>query len=1679
MNELANSVDCTDTVLHFLNTLEESNHLDYGYLKDVLSDVSDLLLPERSTMGAAYDGIAVNIKTSPASSPFSTTGPLRYPPSDPTGASVMCLPDPDVKSNDPFMEMLAASYNATVRDINADVKTDVHMNDTPSKTRTPRPSLPFSSPLPTSLPVPSSSTQSIRRINLVDQKDRIIILEFTNENDYWRLIRAIKRTLKDENQSIVHICRSSWPRADNSTPGTPLQNSNVPSSTSSSSSSSSAPVMHTCQVVGGEIKYDSGKDNESIDLRSMKALTVSWDYAPVSKYVLKTSFSLAGTLEKLVASVEEIAASAATRVNELKIGESCITQLKSDEELKAIELCIKVCDKGIPFGQATIKPTSEYDLRVADQGGNPFLVPFVCKIPLEIPLSMRAVRTVIHSAEGLVSAKPNKPPSAYASVYLLGDEEQYYLTAKTKETKTIAINSNANPVWEQEFILHGPKGLEGATALRVKLKDQGSGYFGDNNLGQVTIPSTCFVPETVATLTLPVEPAASMTMNRNDYGEVKVSTELVVISQLLEPLLSKQGLEEMDIFKRGASPKILPRETISSVGEGHIYCTVHRTGEYDVWWWPCKISDPTKEFSCILGHVFCRYDAFYIHMDPTEVKKAGFDAIIAKDPWNTKSDMHMNGKTLRIPWMEVRSIDMLTTSTAQMTLECNSEYGFASCVDRREIDILIAPCPASGLAHLVRDRISVSHLRSELKSFLLTVFSTKDETETQRLDRETTGAWSDEVILSVARSVLGSIAHGILSFRAKMYFAQLLEGCRELRSGRPDINSVKVTVGNDLKRAEDGVKHYAEDWNAAVTTKSLMVPISVIIERIRVLVDYSVVQLRNFILFSAGPTKSNTNHFSIEESNVSNNMAGSKNILTELVREYHCSIMKMLDPFISSVDTFRSIEGQGDKTNIVKFLIKENHLFNTTIEPPLRCMNITLDKPLLLVEEGRLDNILDWYTHTISTETKAWLAKTIANAWATKQNKFDLPWDVIEVNGNGEEISQHWTGLKLNGTGQYVSTIPETYRYQMNVYLDLCSERPQPRYNGYKVETDEITRVLQMNDKILRAIAGALCLLADEYKVALQSKHWSTVNETITTDEASAQLHFLVSVINDAFRLATVHLQPLKDVETHSISIHELTKGVINVFDGVIDTAVNHIVRTMFSDLNAALVNFESLWKQEREKNSTNGAPLTIITTTLSDYFNGLFGRVETKYFATIVTMCLDTCVMRYLIFLRDYAANKKEELTSKKDGSRFAIDCANLKTCFLCPALPLDVTLRDILNQKLTSVTNLVDLITQDYEGEHCQEIIHDIAKKYNGQYKSIGANILAITSSLRPQTVGVAGDKAKLEYQTLVGTILDQYENQDFDTEYIVNVEYGEAKVTKNRGGKMENGGFLPSSDFYLRLFAEKDKHHENGKMDNIGTSNDTTKTPGSTIKKPKQLLSSATKALRENVSDMNVFSAFSKKAKAKQRASKSQDKLLELQRELGLGTGSEVRSNHDNGSVSDHHPYSADGTSYDQDGESVATGMETNSLAGVQAELFAGMDNLPMNEQCIVCIEQVKVRNIKSSSLFGKSNPYVAFSLGSTRIKTPVIWGTNSPVWETKALGSNFHFFAPRESLHQLRMNVKVFDKERIRRKRLLGSINIGLSTLNLRPIESFFAMEAGESGSTSKSAEIFVHISLKDR
>ena len=79
-------------------------------------------------------------------------------------------------------------------------------------------------------------------------------------------------------------------------------------------------------------------------------------------------------------------------------------------------------------------------------------------------------------------------------------------------------------------------------------------------------------------------------------------------------------------------------------------------------------------------------------------------------------------------------------------------------------------------------------------------------------------------------------------------------------------------------------------------------------------------------------------------------------------------------------------------------------------------------------------------------------------------------------------------------------------------------------------------------------------------------------------------------------------------------------------------------MRIVFSDLEKSLLDFDNLWGKERENGSKNGAPLATITATLTDYFHELYKIIEPKYFANIVLLCLDTALMRYLIFLRDLA---------------------------------------------------------------------------------------------------------------------------------------------------------------------------------------------------------------------------------------------------------------------------------------------------------------------------------------------------------------------------------------------------------------------------------------------------------
>ena len=125
----------------------------------------------------------------------------------------------------------------------------------------------------------------------------------------------------------------------------------------------------------------------------------------------------------------------------------------------------------------------------------------------------------------------------------------------------------------------------------------------------------------------------------------------------------------------------------------------------------------------------------------------------------------------------------------------------------------------------------------------------------------------------------------------------------------------------------------------------------------------------------------------------------------------------------------------------------------------------------------------------------------------------------------------------------------------------------------------------------------------------------------------------------------------------------------------------------------------------------------------------------------------------------------------------------------------------------------------------------------------------------------------------------------------------------------------------------------------------------------------------------------------------------------------------------------------------------------------------------DACTILITAIKVKDLQSSSLSGKPNPYVAVTLGQARRKTAVRWGSKDAAWEKERIT----FTWGKSRLRSSRLLLTVFDKERIRRKTALGSTSVSLAPLDMRPIDSWFALDGGTSVGAAKGA-IHLHVEL---
>jgi hypothetical protein len=167
--------------------------------------------------------------------------------------------------------------------------------------------------------------------------------------------------------------------------------------------------------------------------------------------------------------------------------------------------------------------------------------------------------------------------------------------------------------------------------------------------------------------------------------------------------------------------------------------------------------------------------------------------------------------------------------------------------------------------------------------------------------------------------------------------------------------------------------------------------------------------------------------------------------------------------------------------------------------------------------------------------------------------------------------------------------------------------------------------------------------------------------------------------------------------------------------------------------------------------------------------------------------------------------------------------------------------------------------------------------------------------------------------------------------------------------------------------------------------------------------------------------------------------------------------------------YHPSSHSQHDYDSDGDT-STNMGDSSSAA--EDIIDGV---------VVCVHTVRLKGLHSAAMLGSANPYVAFSLGAQRVKTSVQWGRKDG-WEwVEPQTASLKLRVSHSRLQHLRFQVTVFDKERIRRKRPLGTVSVSLAGLEVGSgISNWFALElsAEGGGAIGAQAEVFIGLRISD-
>lgn len=733
-----------------------------------------------------------------------------------------------------------------------------------------------------------------------------------------------------------------------------------------------------------------------------------------------------------------------------------------------------------------------------------------------------------------------------------------------------------------------------------------------------------------------------------------------------------------------------------------------------------------------------------------------------------------------------------------------------------------------------------------------------------------------------------------------------------------------------------------------------------------------------------------------------------KSSICNVITSHHDVIKRILNVFISSNDTFKRLRGQNNRTNFIKYIVVNDAQLAKLLQPSLSLIGAEVNPlPLMLGKDGLKDAVYI-YSRGLVAETRMWLSKTIHHSKATRENTCNLPWDIELV---GEKI---------------ISALPEVLRFQMNPYTELimdshvsANSSPDAHRSRLELSNSEeeeaekrrtavaLWQQIGLHEQILRAICKSLILLAQEYTLILQSRHWelpmqqvmgqsngsrqgTAKKASMPIQEDSENLMFLVSVANDANRVSNVHLSELLRIESNvdwSQNTNELIQAVTAEFRQVSDRAIKLIVRVIFSDLQAVLSNFETLWQSHGNLGQvTPGtfvppSPVLAIIATVNDFLGDVSRRIDSTLFFEVVCACADVCAIRYLLFLRSMAQSQKR--LNSDDISRIQMDVMEFIQAF---KKHCEFEMHHYLNPLSRSLSTLADAVyivaatsRDDENFIHAMKTLAHQKRHPTKEDKEIIQEALTTLLSLSGASSTIPSSKATPSKSKSTGAVPEE------EISRLIAI----AMAPVPAGSQLQRNSTSDDS-ILLRAFRSAEDVPAGG-------------TTGKLVKHRTPAFSTGKKKILMDDTDL-----------------KRKMGLMDLARSTSGEITREMLQLEKRGS-----------DEYDDKGH--------------------------LTSAMTVIIKDIEARGLVSKALIGKSNPYVVVSFDEQRAKTSVKWNTNTPKWSEELKLTNVSTNSASKTIE-----VRIYDKERLARKTLLGAVTISIDGVDLHPTESWFTLSGGEIG-----------------